>query len=181
MLFRSFILWAATNRPDVLDPALLRPGRFDRQVVVPNPDILGREKILKVHMRKVPLAPDVNASDAVFTVERAEDGTKAIRYALGAVKGVGAAAMQSLSAERAANGPFTDLFDFALRCEQKVINKRQIENLTAAGAFDGLNPNRAQVFGNVELLTHRASAAAQERASGQASGPHRPSTPGSNG
>jgi cell division protease FtsH len=55
------ILIAATNRPDVLDPALLRPGRFDRQIVVPNPDILGREKILKVHMRKVPLAPDVEA------------------------------------------------------------------------------------------------------------------------
>ena len=53
------ILIAATNRPDVLDPALLRPGRFDRQVVVPNPDVLGREKILKVHMRKVPLASDV--------------------------------------------------------------------------------------------------------------------------
>ncbi len=55
------ILIAATNRPDVLDPALLRPGRFDRQVVVPNPDVGGREKILKVHMRKVPLAQDVNA------------------------------------------------------------------------------------------------------------------------
>ncbi len=55
------ILIAATNRPDVLDPALLRPGRFDRQVMVPNPDILGREKILKVHMRKVPLGPDVEA------------------------------------------------------------------------------------------------------------------------
>ena len=55
------ILIAATNRPDVLDPALLRPGRFDRQIVVPNPDILGREKILKVHMRKVPLGPDVEA------------------------------------------------------------------------------------------------------------------------
>jgi len=55
------ILIAATNRPDVLDPALLRPGRFDRQVVVPNPDINGREKILKVHMRKVPLSPDVEA------------------------------------------------------------------------------------------------------------------------
>ena len=55
------ILIAATNRPDVLDPALLRPGRFDRQVTVPNPDILGREKILKVHMGKVPLAPDVDA------------------------------------------------------------------------------------------------------------------------
>jgi cell division protease FtsH len=53
------ILIAATNRPDVLDPALLRPGRFDRQIVVPNPDLSGREKILKVHMRKVPLAPDV--------------------------------------------------------------------------------------------------------------------------
>ncbi len=56
----GIILIAATNRPDVLDPALLRPGRFDRQVVVPNPDILGREKILKIHMRKVPLAPDVD-------------------------------------------------------------------------------------------------------------------------
>ena len=54
------IVIAATNRPDVLDPALLRPGRFDRQVVVPNPDIVGREKILKVHMRKVPLASDVD-------------------------------------------------------------------------------------------------------------------------
>ena len=55
------ILIAATNRPDVLDPALLRPGRFDRQVVVANPDILGREQILKVHMRKVQLSPDVDA------------------------------------------------------------------------------------------------------------------------
>ena len=54
------ILIAATNRPDVLDPALLRPGRFDRQVVVPNPDVGGREQILKVHVRKVPLAPDIN-------------------------------------------------------------------------------------------------------------------------
>ncbi|MEP4770757.1 MAG: ATP-dependent zinc metalloprotease FtsH [Roseibium sp.] len=54
------IIIAATNRPDVLDPALLRPGRFDRQIVVPNPDVTGREKILKVHMRKVPLAPDVD-------------------------------------------------------------------------------------------------------------------------
>jgi len=56
------IVIAATNRPDVLDPALLRPGRFDRQVVVPLPDIRGREQILKVHMRKVPLAPDVDPS-----------------------------------------------------------------------------------------------------------------------
>ena len=57
------ILIAATNRPDVLDPALLRPGRFDRQVTVNNPDIKGREKILQVHARKVPLAPNVNLRD----------------------------------------------------------------------------------------------------------------------
>ncbi|AQX20402.1 ATP-dependent zinc metalloprotease FtsH [Bartonella sp. WD16.2] len=56
----SIILIAATNRPDVLDPALLRPGRFDRQVVVPNPDVAGREQILKVHVRNVPLAPNVD-------------------------------------------------------------------------------------------------------------------------
>ncbi|MGH2340145.1 ATP-dependent zinc metalloprotease FtsH [Segnochrobactraceae bacterium EtOH-i3] len=56
----GIIIIAATNRPDVLDPALLRPGRFDRQIVVPNPDVIGRERILKVHSRKVPLAPDVN-------------------------------------------------------------------------------------------------------------------------
>jgi len=57
----GIIIIAATNRPDVLDPALLRPGRFDRQIVVPNPDVLGREKILRVHMKKVPVAPDVDA------------------------------------------------------------------------------------------------------------------------
>ena len=56
----GIIIIAATNRPDVLDPALLRPGRFDRQIMVPNPDVAGREKILRVHMRKVPLAPDVD-------------------------------------------------------------------------------------------------------------------------
>ncbi|WP_127956440.1 ATP-dependent zinc metalloprotease FtsH [Serratia microhaemolytica] len=58
----GIIVIAATNRPDVLDPALLRPGRFDRQVVVGLPDVRGREQILKVHMRRVPLSPDVDAS-----------------------------------------------------------------------------------------------------------------------
>jgi len=66
----GIILIAATNRPDVLDPALLRPGRFDRQVTVPNPDIIGREKILQVHIKKVPLAPDVN----VRTIARGTPG-----------------------------------------------------------------------------------------------------------
>ncbi len=66
----GIILIAATNRPDVLDPALLRPGRFDRQVVVPNPDVIGREKILNVHAKKVPLAPDVN----IRTIARGTPG-----------------------------------------------------------------------------------------------------------
>jgi cell division protease FtsH len=66
----GIILIAATNRPDVLDPALLRPGRFDRQVVVPNPDVVGREKIMQVHVKKVPLAPDVN----IRTVARGTPG-----------------------------------------------------------------------------------------------------------
>ncbi|MEM1150895.1 MAG: ATP-dependent zinc metalloprotease FtsH [Pseudomonadota bacterium] len=66
----GIILIAATNRPDVLDPALLRPGRFDRQVTVGNPDIIGREKILKVHMRNVPVAKDVNAK----TISRGTPG-----------------------------------------------------------------------------------------------------------
>ncbi len=66
----SIILIAATNRPDVLDPALLRPGRFDRQVVVPNPDVIGRERILRVHMRNVPLASDVDTK----TVARGTPG-----------------------------------------------------------------------------------------------------------
>ncbi|HEX8472283.1 MAG TPA: ATP-dependent zinc metalloprotease FtsH [Brevundimonas sp.] len=66
----GIILIAATNRPDVLDPALLRPGRFDRQVVVPNPDVNGREKILRVHMKDVPLASDVN----VKTIARGTPG-----------------------------------------------------------------------------------------------------------
>ncbi len=66
----GIILVAATNRPDVLDPALLRPGRFDRQVVVPNPDILGREAILKVHIKKISIAPDVN----IRTIARGTPG-----------------------------------------------------------------------------------------------------------
>jgi cell division protease FtsH len=56
------IIMAATNRPDVLDPALLRPGRFDRRIIVARPDVKGREEIFKVHTRKIPLAPDVDAS-----------------------------------------------------------------------------------------------------------------------
>jgi len=116
------------------------------------------------------LPPDINRSDVAFTVEQDPKGGKpAIRYALAAVKGVGEQAMRDLVAERAANGAFKDLFDFALRLDAKSFNRRQFENLVKAGAFECLNPNRAQSFAAAELLLRQASRAAEERQDGQVS------------
>ncbi len=111
--------------------------------------------------------PDVNASGATFTVERDEKGDAAIRYALAAVKNVGEAAMQRVVDERKANGPYKDAFDFARRLDNHVINKRQMEGLARAGAFDRLNPNRRQMFDGIETLLKVASVAHDERTSGQ--------------
>lgn len=115
------------------------------------------------------LPPDVNASGVAFTVERTADGAKAVRYALAAVKNVGAHAMESLVAERQENGPFTDLFDFAGRLDSRVMNKRQIENLARAGAFDRLEANRARVVLNVDLLVRYNGVIREEKASQQSS------------
>ncbi|HYD69606.1 DNA polymerase III subunit alpha [Azospirillum sp.] len=112
------------------------------------------------------LTPDINKSTAVFSVERLPDGAKAVRYALAAVKGVGLPAMKAVVEEREKNGPYKSLFDFARRLDLKTINKRQLENLTCAGAFDGLNPNRAQVHAALETLIRYAQAEAAERESG---------------
>jgi DNA polymerase-3 subunit alpha len=114
------------------------------------------------------LPPDINRSEVDFAVEQAQGGA-AIRYALAAVKGVGAAAMREILAERKTNGPFKDLFDFARRLDVKSFNRRQFENLIRAGAFDALNPNRAQSFAAIDLLLRHASVAAEERASQQVS------------
>src|SRR5205823_12684183 len=84
-----------------------------------------------------------------------------------AVKGVGAQAMDDLVAERRAHGPFKDLFDFARRLDAKSFNRRQFENLVKAGAFDELDPNRAQTFAAADLLLRQASRAAEERQDGQ--------------
>jgi len=115
------------------------------------------------------LPPDVNRSEATFAVEDVDDDKLGIRYALGAIKGVGRAAMEAIVAERTANGAYRDLADLAARLDAKVVNKRQIETLAAAGAFDGLNPNRAQVFGAAELVMRHAHAAQEDRDSGQVS------------
>src|SRR5690606_21475933 len=93
---------------------------------------------------KIPLLPpDINRSEAAFSVEPAPNGEGgAIRYALGAIKNVGAQAMELVAMERAANGPYNDVFDFAARVDPRALNKRQVENLTRAGAFDSLSRNR---------------------------------------
>jgi DNA polymerase-3 subunit alpha len=113
------------------------------------------------------LPPDINSSQPHFSVETLPDGKKAVRYALAAVKNVGAHAMAVVVAERTANGPYRSLFDFARRLDARVVNKRQLENLACAGAFDGLNPHRAQVHAAVELLIRHAGSAAAERESSQ--------------
>ncbi|MBY0332109.1 MAG: DNA polymerase III subunit alpha [Acetobacteraceae bacterium] len=113
------------------------------------------------------LPPDVNRSGAVFLVEQAPDGRPAIRFALAAVKRVGASAMRDLVAERDRGGPFRSLVDFAERVDPRLLNKMQIENLAKAGAFDSLEPNRARLVAGAETVLRRAQASAEDRASAQ--------------
>ncbi|HPF78762.1 MAG TPA: DNA polymerase III subunit alpha, partial [Alphaproteobacteria bacterium] len=110
------------------------------------------------------LPPDINKSGVMF---RVEDGK--IRYALAALKGVGEGAMEKMIAERDAGGLYKDMEDFISRLDTKVMNKRQFEGLICAGAFDCFNPDRAQLYGNMEMLLRHAGTLADERASGQAS------------
>ncbi|HZD25886.1 MAG TPA: DNA polymerase III subunit alpha, partial [Alphaproteobacteria bacterium] len=115
------------------------------------------------------LPPDVNRSGVEFTVERQDGEAKAIRYALAAIKNVGREAMRALVEEREANGPFADIWDFAGRLDPRQINKRQLENLARAGAFDSLQPNRAQMLEAADLMMSYAQQAAQDRQSDQVS------------
>jgi DNA polymerase-3 subunit alpha len=113
------------------------------------------------------LPPDVNRSTETFSVEVLPNGSKAVRYALAAVRNVGMAAMRSLVEERKRGGPFKDMFDLLRRAEAGVLNKRQLENLISAGAFDSLERNRARLLSAVDLLVRYAASAAEERESGQ--------------
>ncbi|MGH6932029.1 MAG: OB-fold nucleic acid binding domain-containing protein, partial [Dongiaceae bacterium] len=115
------------------------------------------------------LPPDINRSRAAFAVEQLPDGTRAIRYALAAVRNVGAGAMETLVAVRDAGGPFRDLFDFTARLDAQLLNKRQMENLARAGAFDPLNPNRRQTFESIETIIRHAQSATSDRSSQQVS------------
>ena len=129
-----------------------------------NTDKLGTFKSELRDMEIELLPPDINRSEAAFTVEEGK-----VRYALGALKNVGSQAMRELVRERTENGPFRDLFDFAARIDTQQINKRAMESLVKAGAFDELNPNRGQVFAAIEVLLAHAQAIAKEKSSNQVS------------
>ena len=112
------------------------------------------------------LPPCINASDADFVVVEDEQGL-AVRYALGALKNVGEAAMALLCADRTENGAFGNIDDLAARISPRLINRRQLESLAGAGAFDGLSANRAGVFAVAETILAVASSAENSRISGQ--------------
>jgi DNA polymerase-3 subunit alpha len=115
------------------------------------------------------LPPDINHSEALFTVEAQDGGRGAVRYALGALKNVGTAAMDVVVSERRASGRFASLADFADRVDARAINRRQLESLVCAGAFDGLEPNRHRLFQGIDTLLGHVAASTEDRHSAQAS------------
>ena len=110
------------------------------------------------------LPPNINKSDAEFSVENGN-----IRYALGAIKGVSAAAMQGIVSERCQHGPFKNISDFCHRIDIKFINRKQIEQLIKAGAFDDLDKNRHKLFENIENILKHISASTETKTSAQTS------------
>jgi DNA polymerase-3 subunit alpha len=113
------------------------------------------------------LPPDINRSAANFTVESDKSGTPSVRYALAALKNVGLAAMEALVEERTRNGPFASVSDFAGRVDPHAVNKRQLESLVKAGAFDCLDTNRRKLFKNIEAILGAAGESAKARENGQ--------------
>lgn len=112
------------------------------------------------------LAPCINASEAEFTVEQTDEGY-AVRYALAGIRNVGEKAMDAIVAERATSGAYVSLKDLFERVPQGTMNRRQLEGLICAGAFDGLEPDRALLYANADMLMAVADAAIRERSSGQ--------------
>ena len=132
-----------------------------------NTDKLGQFRVELERQKIDLLPPDIQKSEVYFSVETTDEGESAVRYALAAVRNVGAAAMELLVQEREENGAFKDLFEFSERLDSQVMNKRQTENLARAGAFDAIVPNRRQVFEAVEMLTRHTHAMQNERESNQ--------------
>ena len=121
-----------------------------------------KEECKKMGFKVLP--PDINKSDADFSVE---DGN--IRYALAAIKSVGAANMEAIEAERKSRGPYKDISDFIHRIDAKQINRRQLEQLIKAGAFDCIDKNRGRLFANIDTIVQHISAATELKTSVQSS------------
>jgi DNA polymerase III subunit alpha len=152
--------WVKTHHPEIFFAASMC---FDMHQT----DKLGifMDDIRRLDVECLP--PDINHSEAEFSVERDSEGRIAVRYALGGIKNVGERAMEALVAERKAGGAFASLDDFAHRVDPGQINRRSLENLAAAGAFDSLEANRAAVHGAAETLLAAAQSARHSRESGQ--------------
>ena len=126
--------------------------------------------IAECHNMKIEvLPPDVNKSNLRFSPEKLASGQMAIRYGLSAIKNVGEGAMKVAVADREANGPFKSMEDFSNRLDTKAVNKRILENLVKAGAFDWTKENRSSLDARVENVIASASSAHKDRASGQVS------------
>ncbi len=151
--------WLKANHPEAFLAACL-------SLAINNTDKLAalRQEATRMGIRVLP--PEINRSEADFSLEDDSDGKPCIRYALAAVKKVGMAAMQAVVTARGGR-PFADLAEFAARVDAKQINRMQLENLVRAGAFDGLDNNRACLFAAAETILRRAQAGAEERESGQ--------------
>ena len=132
-----------------------------------NTDKLGIFKSELERMGIQLLPPCIQASGPEFHVEVTPEGKKAVRYSFAALKGVGQQAAELLADERKAKGAFKSLDDFVARLDSRVVNKRLLESLICAGAFDTLHENRAELFASVEILVRQAGAHAQEKASNQ--------------
>lgn len=128
---------------------------------------LFRQELGRLGIKLLP--PDVQRSEVVFGVERDAEPDGAVRYALAAVRNVGADAMKEIVAARAAGGRFTGLFDFASRVDPQKLNKRMLENLVKSGAFDALEPSRARAFAAIEPMVRHAQAVAADKGSNQTS------------
>ncbi len=126
-----------------------------------------RQELVRLGIALLP--PDINRSQAAFSVEPQEGARDAVRYALSAIRNVGSAAMEALVAERAGNGPFRSLFEFATRLDSRVVKKRQLEMLAGAGAFDEIDGNRARVVANINQIVEFSANVADERETGQQS------------
>jgi DNA polymerase-3 subunit alpha len=126
-----------------------------------------RQELERLGIRLLP--PDIQTSDAAFSVERLPDGGDAVRYALAALKGVGEAGMRALVRARAAGGPFASLGDLVARVEPRAINRKALEQLVQAGAFDTLSTNRKALHAAMETVARLGAARANAGDDGQVS------------